>query len=236
MYRKIRITVASLVVIAMCVLSSVGTLSYFTDTDSATNNFVVGNASTKLAIYDDVTGDEYHVLDTSEYTVVTNGVLKNNTELPGIPFYLQATNDGNIPVYQRFRVVIPIELANVLTLKMNNCTLVVDNTDTDVSRCENANYSIVYNKSVDVENTPTYAEYYIVSKSELGVGAKTSEWPTAAIVVGNISNVENFDQIATCEDNDTNKCLFGVRAYSDVIQTTGFTSAIQAFENFTETY
>ena len=226
MYYKIRITVVSLVLITICVLSSAGTLSFFTDSDSTQNDFTIGNASTELVLYKDTNGT---LFDTTDLDPLTDG-------MQDIPYYLQATNNGNIPVYQRFRVVIPIELANVLTLKMNNCTLVVDNIDTDVSRCENANYSIVYNKSVDVENTPTYAEYYIVSKSELGVGAKTNEWPTAAIAVGNISDVENFDQIATCEDNDANKCSFGVRAYSDVIQTTGFTSAIQAFENLTETY
>lgn len=227
MYYKIRITVVSLVVIVVCVLSSAGTLSYFTDSDSKQNDFTVGNASTKLSIYKNTDGAPFDVADLDP---LTDG-------MQDIPYYLQAINDGNISVYQRFRVVIPIELANVLTLKIDNCTLVVDNTDTDVSRCENANYSIIYNKSVDVENTPTYAEYYIVSKNKLGVGVKTSEWPTAAIVVGNISNVENFDQIATCEDNDANKCSFGVRAYSDVIQTTGFTNgAIQAFENYTETY
>ena len=226
MYYKIRITVVSLVLITICVLSSAGTLSFFTDSVSTQNDFTIGNASTELVLYEDTNGT---LFDTMDLDPLTDG-------MQDIPYYLQATNDGNILVYQRFRVVIPIELANVLTLKMDNCTLVVDNTDTDVSRCENANYSVVYNKSVDVENTPTYAEYYIFSKSELGVDAKTSEWPTAAIAVGNISDVENFDQIATCEDNDANKCSFGVRAYSDVIQTTGFTSAIQAFENLTETY
>lgn len=226
MYYKIRITVVSLVLITICVLSSAGTLSFFTDSASTQNDFTIGNASTELVLYKDTNGT---LFDTTDLDPLTDG-------MQDIPYYLQATNDGNIPVYQRFRVVIPIELANVLTLKMDNCTLVVDNTDTDVSRCENANYSIVYNKSVDVENTPTYAEYYIVSKNKLGVGAKTSEWPTAAIAVGNISDVENFDQIATCEDDDANKCSFGVRAYSDVIQTTGFTSAIQAFENLTEKY
>lgn len=226
MYYKIRITVVSLVLITICVLSSAGTLSFFTDSDSTQNDFTIGNASTELVLYKDANGT---LFDTTYLDPLTDG-------MQDIAYYLQATNNGNIPVYQRFRVVIPIELANVLTLKMDNCTLVVDNTDTDVSRCENTNYSIVYNKSVDVENTPTYAEYYIVSKSELGVGAKTSEWPTVAIAVGNISDVEDFDQIATCEDNDVNKCSFGVRAYSDVIQTTGFTSAIQAFENLTEKY
>ena len=226
MYYKIRITVVSLMLITVCVLSSAGTLSFFTDSDSTQNDFTIGNASTELVLYKDT---NYTLFDTMDLDPLTDG-------MQDIPYYLQATNNGNIPVYQRFRVVIPIELANVLTLKMDNCTLVVDNTDTDVSRCENTNYNIVYNKSVDIENTPTYAEYYIVSKSELGVGAKTSEWPTAAIAVGNISDVEDFDQIATCEDNDVNKCSFGVRAYSDVIQTTGFTSAIQAFENLTEKY
>lgn len=226
MYYKIRITVVSLVLMTVCVLSSAGTLSYFTDSDSKQNDFTIGNASTELVVYKDVYGTPF---DTTGLNPLTDG-------MKDVSYYLQATNNGNIPLYQRFRVVVPIELADVLTLKMDNCSLVVDETDTDISRCNNANYSVIYDKSVDVNNEPTYAEYYILSNNVLEVGAKTSEWPTSAIAVGNISSVEDFDSIATCESNDANKCSFGVKAYSDVIQTTGFTNAIQAFENLAETY
>ena len=226
MYYKIRITVVSLALIVLCMLSSVGTLSYFTDSVSIQNDFAIGNASTELAIYKDTNSTPF---DTANLSPLTDG-------MQDVAYYLQATNNGNIPVYQRFRVVVPIELADVLTLKMDDCTLVVDEDDADISRCDNANYSVTYNKSVDVDNSPTYAEYYILSKNILGVGEKTSEWPTTAIAVGKISSVEDFRQIATCKNDNANKCSFGVRAYSDAIQTTGFANAIQAFENLAETY
>ena len=111
MHRKIRITIVSLMVMIACMISSVGTLSYFTDTDGATNSFTVGNASTVLSMYDDVSGDEKREFDASRYSPLTDG-------MDDIPFYLQATNSGNIPVYQRFRVVIPIGLEDVVTLKL----------------------------------------------------------------------------------------------------------------------
>ena len=116
MYHKIRITVVSLVAITICLLSSTGTLSYFTDTDAQTNSFTVGNASSALVIYDDIAGGTENILDTDDYSP-----LEDPTN---VPFYPKATNDGNIPVYQRFRVVIPIALANVVTLNLpteNNC-------------------------------------------------------------------------------------------------------------------
>lgn len=236
MYHKIRITVVSLVVIAMCVLSSVGTLSYFTDTDSATNNFVVGNASTKLAIYDDVTSDEYHVLDASEYTVVANGVLKNNTELPGIPFYLQATNDGNIPVYQRFRVVIPKALSSVVTLNLptmsENCSI---NTSSE-STCRNDSYIVNYKPSVAGDNNE-YAEYYIMSVNALAKDGKTTEWPTVELKIGSIT--PDMESLFVCptSDDSGNNCTLGIRAYSDAIQTTGFVGGVEnAFASFRETY
>lgn len=226
MYRKIRITVASLVVMVICVLSSVGTLSYFTDIDSKSNDFTIGNASSDLMIYNDGAGDEEHIFSASDYTLVPG--------MPDIPYYLQAKNDGNIPVYQRFRVVIPIALANAMTLELP-CTLgeLVDG----VRTCSSDDYDITYDSSVNVGAEPTYAEYYIVSKNLLDVNRTTSEWPVTAIKVGDIPDgITESSEIVTCMDNDSNKCVLGIRAYSDVIQTTVSESATQAFEDFTETY
>lgn len=218
MYHKIRITVVSLAVMAICALSSSATLSYFTDTDASSNSFTIGNASTALAIYDDEAGGSGHVFDASNY------VLTDNLD---IPFYLQATNDGNIPVYQRFRVVIPKALASVVTLSVpiDGCTIV----STVESTCSNANYTITYKPSVN----DIYAEYYIISNSAIDVNESTEEWPTTEIKIGNISGVDN--SLFACANNN-NDCVLGISAYSDVIQTTGFTNAIDAFANFTETY
>ena len=226
MYHKIRITVVSLVVMAMCVLSSVGTLSYFTDTDAATNNFVVGNASTKLAIYDDVTGDEYREIDVSRYTLVQN--LQ-------IPFYLQATNDGNIPVYQRFRVVIPKALSSVVTLDLptmnDNCAI---NTGAE-SICRNDNYIVKYKPSV-MDGDNEYAEYYIMSVNPLAKDSKTVEWPTVKLAIGDITS--EMEGLFVCPESDDsgNNCTLGISAYSDAIQTTGFNSVTEAFDSLRETY
>ncbi|MBR3319706.1 SipW-dependent-type signal peptide-containing protein [Candidatus Saccharibacteria bacterium] len=222
MYRKIRITVASLAVVMICLLSSTATLSFFTDSKTATNSFTVGNASTTLATYNHESGDSEHVFDAEDY-VLTDGRT--------IPFYLQATNDGNIPVYQRFRVVIPIGLADVVTLNLPDCVISPDTGNT----CNNQDYTVTYNPSVVVEETPTYAEYYIVSNNILAVGDNTVEWPTEAIQIGDLSELED-KSLFTCENNDSNNCIFGISTYSDVIQTTGFASAIDAFANSSETY
>ena len=224
MYRKIRITVISLVTMAICVLSSTATLSYFTDTDAKTNDFTVGNASTSLAIYDELTNSR-RVFDAGRY------MLTDNLD---IPFYPQATNDGNIPVYQRFRVVIPIDLAQVVTLNLpamdEGCVISTASENT----CSNSDYTIVYKPSVNVENTSTYAEYYITSNNVLGVDSTTSEWPITGIHISGISGVDN--SLFVCANNNNNSCVLGVNVYSDAIQTTGFSSAVDAFEDFAETF
>lgn len=225
MYHRIRITMVSLVAVVMCVLSSVGTLSYFTDTDGRENTFAVGNASTRLTIYNDANHlDDEHIFDEDDY-VLTNGL--------SIPFYPQATNDGNIPVYQRFRVVIPIALRSVVTLDlpaMEDCTI---NTAEAIS-CSNDDYAVSYNPSVNMNDEPTYAEYYIVRKTVLGLEATTDVWPMTAIRLGDIASVRSQLE---CDNNDPNKCSLGIRVYSDVIQSAGFTEgAVKAFEGFSETY
>ena len=225
MYHKIRVAVVSLVVLSAIMLSSTGTLSYFTDTDSKTNDFAVGNVSTVLSIYSDAFGSSELDVNADEYKLTNNSPK---------PFYLKATNDGNVSIYQRFRVVIPITLASVVTLNLptmdNDCVVETASNHT----CENADYTVIYNPSVEVENTPTYAEYYIISKSALAVNATTSEWPTEAIEIGDISGVD--DSLFTCADSSGNNCVLGINAYSDAIQTTGFADAISAFTNMAETY
>ncbi len=223
MYHKIRITVASLVIMTFCTLSSVMTLSYFTDTKSTSNEFTIGNASTSLAIYDEVESENRHVFDADNH-----GPLVDNAE---ISFYPQATNDGNIPVFQRFRIVIPIALAEYIKLNLpTNCEV---ETATD-HVCTSDDYTITYNPSVNVEETPTYAEYYIVSNRKLAVGSKTSEWPTEKLIFTGISNANK--SLFTCANNDNNNCVLGINIYSDAIQTTGFANANEAFTNLAETY
>ena len=225
MYHRIRIATVSLVAIAICLLSSTGTLSYFTDTDAQTNSFTVGNASSALAVYDDVTTETKRLFDASRYTLVDGREM---------PFYPEATNDGNIPVYQRFRVVIPKALAKFVTLELptmnDNCTV----TTTSINTCKNNDYTVTYNPSVDVNSEPTYAEYYIVSNNPLGVGNTTANWPTTKILINGISEADKA--LFTCADNTNNNCTLGISIYSDVIQTTGFTDALSAFANLAETY
>ncbi|MBR3180773.1 SipW-dependent-type signal peptide-containing protein [Candidatus Saccharibacteria bacterium] len=225
MYQKIRIAVVLIVATMICMLSSTATLSYFTDTEIATNDFTVGNASTSLAIFDDITAENKRELDSSNYPPLTDTME--------IPFYLQGTNDGNIPVYQRFRIVIPTALASVITLNlpnMNNCAVET----TPEHKCSNDSYIVTYNPSVEVENEPKYAEYYITSINPLGLNDKTIEWPTEKLNFNGIT--DSNKTLLTCENNDNNSCALGINVYSDSIQTTGFTDAENAFANFAETY
>ena len=206
MYQKIRITVVSLVVMSVCILSSVMTLSYFTDTDTSSNEFTVGNASTSLAIYDDISGETKRVFDAANYSPLVDR---------DIPFYLQATNDGNIPVYQRFRVVIPTALASVVTLSLPT------NTNYTVTSAQSANNA--------------YFVYYITNSNQLAVGATTNDWPTESKLVISGLNDTNKSLFA-CSDSSNNNCVFGINIYSDAVQTTGFADEAAAFADFTETY
>ena len=218
MYSRVKIAVMSLVVIAACMISSSGTLSYFMDSKGVVNNFTVGNATTTLAVYDDISGDR-RLLSAANYAPIEDGGT--------IPFYPQAQNTGNIPVYQRFRIVIPIALRDVVTLNLTGDSCEV----ASASSCDDAKFTVIYNPSVMVNNVETYAEYYIVSNQVLSVGETTAEWPMTGVV---FSNLEQGSSL--CPSN-SNNCIFGVGIYSDVMQTTGFAAgAVNAFESFTETY
>ena len=200
MLQKIRIAVASLAIMMLCLISSSSTLSYFTDTDSKENIFLVGNASTALTIYDELSPNRE--LNASNYT------LTNNLE---IPLYLTATNDGNIPVYQRFRIVMPKDLGGIVTFTLSDTT----------------NYTVSHSTN------DTYSEYYIVSNNILGVGNSTVEMTAGTkLKIGDISGLSN---LFVC-NGDANNCTLGIRFYSDAIQTTGFNNADEAFSNFNETY
>ena len=192
MYHKIRITVAAIVVMTLCMLSSTMTLSYFTDTDGTTNSFRIGNASSSLSIYGDTDKTPFNA---DQYTLTPN--------MPDIPFYLEAENTGNIPVYQRFRVVIPAELNNRIELVTS----------------ENTAYTITHTDNV----------YYIVSNNVLAVNETTEHWPTTAIHIVDLTGIDTSQ--FTCSDNTNNNCVIGVSAYSDIIQTTGFASVEDAFTN-----
>ncbi len=215
MHKQIKILVASIVAIGMCIIGSSATIAYLTDTEQQVNNFTVGRASTTLTIYDDS-----GVLDPSSYSPIEDGTT--------VTYHLKAENDGNISVYQRFRVVLPIALKDAVTLTLS------DMGDCDVrtatnNTCENTNYIATYNPSVN----STYAEYYIMSKAKLDVSATTVEWPTAQINFVSVSTIDS--SLLTC-GGGSNSCVLGVRAYSDAMQTTGFNSVTEAFQNFTETY
>jgi hypothetical protein len=140
---------------------------------------------------------------------------------------MKAVNDGNIKVYQRFRLVLPAALADAVTLNlegMNGCDVRTATSNT----CENDNFIANYNPSVN-----GHAEYYIMSKSRLEKNAATTEWPTASLDIANLSSIDRSRLV--CESG-ANSCVLGVGAYSDAIQTTGFNNVTEAFQSFTETY
>lgn len=232
MYHKIRITVASLVIVTVCMLSSAMTLSYFTDSDVKTNSFAIGNVSTALTIYDDVTSEPWR-----EFDEANHGTLLSDTDYD-IPFFMQATNDGNVTVYQRFRIVIPSTLADFVELAlpddMGTC-------DAKTETCSNEHYSIAYDGNVVVEKEgeepTTYAEYYIVSKDALVQNGATNSngWPIVGIKI-NIPAEGDYGALFTCTDGSRNNCALGINVYSDAIQAAGFANAEAAFVGTGETY
>lgn len=210
MYHRIRIAVVSLIVIAICALNSSVTISYFTDTEVVTNEFLVGNIATTLAVYSDSDGTTPFVA--SGYTLVDN---------MDIPYYAQMSNTGNIPVYQRFRVVFPAALDGVVTLNGLPCTL-ANNT------CVGDNYSVTYNPSINGN-----AEYYIVSNTAVAVSSETIKWPFTGIHINDVPDEK--ESLFVCSGGP-NSCVLGISVYSDAIQTVGFSGAASAFTSLTETY
>jgi hypothetical protein len=177
-------------------------------------------------MYNDESGSESNLFNTADYPPLVGDV--------DIPFFLSAKNNGNIPVYQRFRIAIPIALADLVTINlpaMNKDCIV---TTTSENTCSNENYTVTYKPSVEVENVPMYAEYYIVSNDILAVDDLTTKWPTTGIHITGISDANK--SLFTCADSSDNNCTLGINVYSDAIQKTGFTDADSAFVNFRETY
>lgn len=227
MYRKIRITAIAIVLAVICIASSSGTLSYFTDTDYTENSFAVGRVASELSIYKDTSGAEF---DEADYSINNNPLQAN---MP-IPYYLQAENTGNIDAYQRFRIVIPITLKDVVSVKLGGDLATCDARTTTNNTCEGTLYKVKYNPSVEVDSEPTYAEYYIESKNILAKDGKTEEWPTSALYIEASATDEDIPQLACGESS--NNCTLGVKVYSDTIQTYGFNDVSAAFSNFNETY
>ncbi|MBR2725768.1 SipW-dependent-type signal peptide-containing protein [Candidatus Saccharibacteria bacterium] len=224
MYRKIRITAIAMVLAVICIASSSGTLSYFTDTDDAENNFVVGRVASSVSVYKDTNKTAF-----SEADYGGNNPLVPKKE---IDYFVEAENTGNIEAYQRFRIVIPITLKDVISLKLYGNLSSCDVKVNDV--CENEDYKVTYDDSVEVESVPTYAEYYIESKNILAKDGKTANWPTSALYIE--ENAENIDLSELACGESSNNCTLGVKVYSDTIQTYGFDNVSSAFVNFTETY
>lgn len=225
MYKKIRITAIAIVLAVICIASSSGTLSYFTDTDNTENNFVVGRVASELSVYKDTEGTEF---DETEYE---GHPLEAGNQ---IPYYLQAENTGNIDAYQRFRIVIPIGLKDAISVKLGG-DLAECNAKTATNNiCEGSLYKVRYSASVEVDDEPTYAEYYIESKNILAKETKTEEWPTTALYIEAGASSEDLSQLACGESG--NNCTLGVKVYSDTIQTYGFSDVSAAFVNFAETY
>ena len=212
------------VLAVICIASSSGTLSYFTDTVETSNSFAVGRVASELHIYKDTLGSTFMNSDYDGEHPIEAG--------QPIPYYLEAENTGNIDAYQRFRIVIPITFKDVISLKLYGNLSSCDVKVSDV--CENEDYKVTYDDSVEVESVPTYAEYYIESKNILAKDGKTANWPTSALYIE--ENTENIDLSELACGESSNNCTLGVKVYSDTIQTYGFDDVSSAFVNFTETY
>ncbi len=224
MYNKIRIATAAGALAVICIASSSGTLSYFTDTAESSNSFAVGRVASELHIYKDTLGSTFMNSDYGEGHPITAG--------ESIPYYLQAENTGNIDAYQRFRIVVPISVASAIDLKFAGDIADCNAKTAENNTCDGELYKVTYDDSVNVEDTPTYAEYYIESKNFLAKGGTTEPWPTTAIVIENTT--EDLSSLSCGEAS--NNCTLGIKVYSDTIQAYGFNDVGAAFADFKETY
>ena len=214
MKKKLLILTLSIALLAVAAVGA--TLAYFTDTEEVTNTFTVGNVKielleSQLLRAEDVT-DAAIVADAEGYASYLAEAGKNI--LPGISVkkapYIRNTGSNN--AYVRLRVLIPVEMADIVTCAYTSAA-VADGSVTEPAKLAN----------VTIEGVE-YAQYAIVYNEKLAPEAMTY-WPAFYQVKLN-ENVTSED-VAGLSD-----ATFDIILQADAIQADTFATAAEAFAAF----
>ena len=213
---KKKILILTLCIALLAVAAVGGTLAYFTDTEEVTNTFTVGNVKielleSQLLRADDIT-DAAIIADAEGYADYLAQAGKNI--LPGISVkkapYIRNTGSNN--AYVRLRVLIPVELMDIVTCVYTS-EAVADGSVAEAVKLAN----------VTVDGVE-YAQYAYVYNEKLAPEAMTY-WPVFSQVKLN-ENVTSED-VAGLTDAG-----FNIILQADAIQADTFETAAAAFAAF----
>ena len=213
---KKKILILTLCIALLAAAAVGGTLAYFTDTEEVTNTFTVGNVKIELLesqlLRAEGITDEAIAADAEGYAAYLAQAGKNI--LPGISVkkapYIRNTGSNN--AYVRLRMLIPVELVDIVTCVYTS-EAVADGSVTDPVKLDNVTIDGV-----------EYAQFAVVYNEKLAPEAMTY-WPV-------FSQVKLNEDVTSEDVAGLTDATFNIILQADAIQADTFESAAAAFAAF----
>ena len=213
---KKKVLILTLCIALLAVAAVGGTLAYFTDTEEVTNTFTVGNVKIELLesqlLRAEGITDEAIAADAEGYAAYLAQAGKNI--LPGISVkkapYIRNTGSNN--AYVRLRMLIPVELVDIVTCVYTS-EAVADGSVTDPVKLDNVTIDGV-----------EYAQFAVVYNEKLAPEAMTY-WPV-------FSQVKLNEDVTSEDVAGLTDATFNIILQADAIQADTFESAAAAFAAF----
>lgn len=222
--------VAFAMVFALAAVAVVGgSLAYFTDTETADNNFTVGNVSIELIEqekqYKEGT-DEYELVDFTPDKVLMPG--KQNA----VDKIVTVKNTGDNAAYVRVKITVPAALKDVIHLNQETNTQWSELTSSSDDE-GNLVYTAIYNKALAGKSVEDDETVYDISEVVLSsiyldstVNYDEKGYYFVKKVEGDTGAMEDREYI----DLDPQSVVVNVVA--EAIQADGFESARDAFDAY----
>jgi predicted ribosomally synthesized peptide with SipW-like signal peptide len=213
---KKKILILTLCIALLAVAAVGGTLAYFTDTEEVTNTFTVGNVKIELLesqlLRAEGITDEAIAADAEGYAAYLAQAGKNI--LPGISVkkapYIRNTGSNN--AYVRLRMLIPVELVDIVTCVYTS-EAVADGSVTEPVKLDNVTIDGV-----------EYAQFAVVYNEKLAPEAMTY-WPV-------FSQVKLNEDVTSEDVAGLTDATFNIILQADAIQADTFETAAAAFAAF----
>ena len=213
---KKKILILTLCIALLAVAAVGGTLAYFTDTEEVTNTFTVGNVKIELLesqlLRAEGITDAAIAADAEGYAAYLAQAGKNI--LPGISVkkapYIRNTGSNN--AYVRLRMLIPVELVDIVTCVYTS-EAVADGSVTDPVKLDNVTIDGV-----------EYAQFAVVYNEKLAPEAMTY-WPV-------FSQVKLNEDVTSEDVAGLTDATFNIILQADAIQADTFETAAAAFAAF----
>jgi predicted ribosomally synthesized peptide with SipW-like signal peptide len=213
---KKKILILTLCIALLAVAAVGGTLAYFTDTEEVTNTFTVGNVKIELLesqlLRAEGITDAAIAADAEGYAAYLAQAGKNI--LPGISVkkapYIRNTGSNN--AYVRLRMLIPVELVDIVTCVYTS-EAVADGSVTEPVKLDNVTIDGV-----------EYAQFAVVYNEKLAPEAMTY-WPV-------FSQVKLNEDVTSEDVAGLTDATFNIILQADAIQADTFESAAAAFAAF----